>query len=161
MARPPKKKVILIPKGERFTLIGFGALFAAVGVVILSSLGVAIHGYLRTADLVSAEARILKIDRGRGKVLSISADYSYDYDGTTYRSSNVALFRNRTPIYEALRSAHDSGRTHRVWIDPASPSYAVIDREWDGSKFLFILPFIVVFGGFGSYLIFLGCRGTR
>ena len=58
MARAPKKKVVLIPNGERFTLIGFEALFAAVGVVILSILGVAIHGYLRTADLVSVEASI-------------------------------------------------------------------------------------------------------
>ena len=59
------------------------------------------------------------------------------------------------------KSAHDTSSNHRVWIDPDHPSYAVIDREWDGTKFLFALPFIVVFGGFGGYVIFIGCRGTR
>jgi hypothetical protein len=47
MARAPKKKVVLIPNGERFTLNLIGALFATVGVVILFVLGKAIHGYLR------------------------------------------------------------------------------------------------------------------
>ena len=161
MARTPKKKVVIIPKGERATLIVIGALFATVGVLLLFMLGKAVHGYLRTADLVSVEARILKVELGRGRFLSISAEYSYDYEAKTYRSSNVSLFRSSRRLYDALKSAHDTGRPHRVWIDPDSPSYAVINREWHGLKVLFFLPFIFVFGSLGGYLISLGCRGKR
>jgi hypothetical protein len=165
MARAPKKKVVLIPNGERFTLNLIGALFATVGVVILFVLGKAIHGYLRTADLVSVEARILKVEyvpgRGYGSNSNTIAEYSYSYDGASYRSSNVSLFRSSGFAYGELKSAHETGRTHPVWIDPDSPSYAVINREWHGLKVLFVLPFIFVFGGLGGYLISLGCRGTR
>jgi hypothetical protein len=161
VARVQKKKAVIIPTGERATLIVIGALFATVGVLLLFVLGKAFHGYLRTADLVSAEARILKVELERGKNRSISAEYSYDCEGTTYRSTNVSLFRSSHTLYDALKSAHDTGRPHRVWVDPDSPSYAVIDREWDGSQFLFVSPFIVVFGGLGGYLVSLGCRGKR
>lgn len=165
MARVPKKKVVFIPNGERITLILIGALFATVGAVILFVLGKAIHGYLRTSDLVSVDAQILKVEyvpgRSRRSDADTIAEYSYSYEGASYRSSNVSLFRSSGLAYDDLKSAHDSGRPHRVWIDPDSPSYAVIDREWDGTKFLFVLPFILVFGGFGGYFVFLGCRGKR
>ncbi|MCW1923174.1 DUF3592 domain-containing protein [Luteolibacter arcticus] len=163
MARALKRKtVITIPRNERFITIALGGLFLTIGAVVPGGLMVkSIRGYLRTSDEVSVEARILKLERSRGRRASTIAEYSYRYHGEGYRSTNVALFRDSSDLYQNLKTAHESGTTVRAWIDPDHPSYAVIDREWKWSKIPLAMILFGGFAGVGCHLIYCGWRGHR
>ncbi|MEQ2010203.1 MAG: DUF3592 domain-containing protein [Limisphaerales bacterium] len=136
----------------------FATLFTSacitVGVLMLFGvLGVSIHGWWRTRSEVTVEAAVQSVSvKPGGKRATLLVQYTYVFDGHEYTGSRVTLFRHSMDFHEQLRDAYDLRRPVSVFIDPAEPRFAVIDRKFTGLPFALGLVMGSVFLTLGIYL---------
>lgn len=152
-------------------LILFALPFAGVGV---AATGFAFYlAFLSFAagSWVEVPARILSasLNESRGDdstTYSVSATYSYEYEGQPYTGDRVSFDDSgdnigsyHQDIYETLKNQR--GQVYRCYVDPDEPWESVLFPELRVSKFLFILLFGFVFGTVGFGLIGGGFWGLR
>ena len=98
----------------------------------------------------------------------VSATYTYEYDGREYRGHRVAIGAVadnigdfQQSLGQELESALAEGRPVPVWIDPADPTQAVLNRDirW-GMTGLYLVG-TLLFGGGGVLLFLAGLRPRR
>lgn len=96
-------------------------------------IGVELRGYLRTADEVTTTARVIhfEVSPGSGRSgPSASAKYEYTWQGQQFRGGKIGFFGYHEGSKARLRSALESGKPIKIYIDPSDPSYSVVDRTW-------------------------------
>jgi hypothetical protein len=113
-----------------------------------------------SAQIVTVELEEHEDDEG-GSTYETTATYRYDYSGTTYTGTRVAIdtgsdnigsFQQR--LYTELRSAQASNLPVTAYIDPDEPSRAILNRDLRPGMFLLKGLFALVFGGVGFGLLF-------
>jgi hypothetical protein len=147
-------------------LMLFALPFAAVGV------GAFVWGiwtlleWRETASWVPTSAQIVAVELEEhsdddGSTYQTTATYRYDYSGTTYTGTRVAIdtgsdniggFQHR--IYAELRAAQESNTPVTAYLDPDEPSRAILNRDLRPGMFLLKGLFALVFGGVGLGLLF-------
>lgn len=151
-------------KGRIFGTL-FALPFAAVGAWMLWSIGSSLVAAWQMDSWVRAEARL-----SRGGYETHSGDdsntyeafasYQYEFDGRRYAGDRVALSGGadnignyQRDIGQNLRAAAASGNAILIYVDPAEPSNAVIDRGVRWGLLGFKSIFLFVFGGIGVGLL--------
>src|SRR5688572_14512605 len=158
----PKSKGL--PNG---CLMLFALPFAAVGVGALVWSGWTLLDWRDAASWVPVSAEIVTVeleehaDDEGGSTYETTATYRYDYGGTSYTGTRVAIdtgadniggFQNR--LYYGLRAALDSRTTVTAYVDPDDPNRAVLNRQLRPGLFALKGLFAVAFGGVGFGLLF-------
>ena len=132
----------------------FGLLFAGGGFFMLSETALPMwQNWQRMQDWRPAYARLLSIS---GADNETRANYGYDFGGGSYRGNGVGVseFADNIGSYHRDMQAY-LGRILRndevlpIWVNPANPSAAVIDRNMRWGLFALI-------GGFCSIFILIG-----
>jgi hypothetical protein len=165
----PKSKSL--PNG---CLMLFALPFAAVGVGALVWSGWTLLDWRDAASWVPASAEIVTLeleehnDDDGGSTYETTATYRYDYGGTRYTGTRVAIdtgadniggFQQR--LYYDLRKALDSGTTVTVYVDPDDPNSAVLNRQLRPGLFAMKGLFAIMFGGVGFGLLFGARHAAR
>lgn len=115
-------------------------------------------------DAVTVETTILdtEIDSsGRRALYRVSAEHTYQYQGTEYTSKRV-FPGSLAPRYvirsdaEAVIDSYEAGETATAYVDPDSPGEAFLERETALTPF-----WLVGFGGLMIVLTTLHAMGPR
>jgi len=146
----PVNRVVVFIVGAAFLAMGLG-LF--VGFIKES-----LYGYWRTRTGVTAEARLVFVEwryhsggKGGGSA-STEVSYGYQVGDKWFTGSRVSLFKTTEHYYRPLKRAMDESRPIRVFIDPAHPQFAVIDRDFALFPLVIAVPFSLAFAGAGLFL---------
>lgn len=137
-------------------------------------------GYLTAATLVEwvsmqswvpVDAEIVSVDLEQSSgsdstTYRVTASYRYVVNGREYAGSRVALHTGSDnignyhhDIYAELSGYR--GKTFRCFVDPRSPSDAVLYRDLRFGLLGLYMVFVVLFGGAGFGLIAAGLYGSR
>lgn len=159
--------------GLKFSL-AFGGLFVliGVGVILFLVLPTLYKGY-QAADWKPVQAQLdaveLKSHRSdKSSTYKVVARYHYAYDGQPYESNRVGLTGISDNIgnwhqdtYAWLHQAFSEGRPVTVYVDPANPHDAVIDRNVRWGLMAIIAVFALVFAGLGFGFMAMVWHGAR
>ena len=151
-------------------LMLFALPFAAVGVAAFAWSAWTLLEWREAAGWAPVPAEIVAVDLEEhtdsegDTTYETTATYRYDYEGTRYSGSRVAIdtgadnigrFQQR--LFEELRAARDARNPVIAYVDPGDPSRAVLNRELRPGLFALKGIFALLFGGVGFGLLF----GTR
>ena len=151
-------------KGKIFGSL-FALLFFGVGVWMLWSISDGFIESFHMQSWVQVEAQLLRggYDTHSGddsNTYEAFAKYRYTYLGDSFVGTRVSLGSGadnigdyQVDIGRNLSSAHASGETILVFVDPDNPAEAVIDRGVRWGMVGFKSIFLFVFGGFGLGLL--------
>lgn len=144
----------------------------AVGAAMSWMVGSTITEALRARNWVKTRAEVLYTEvtwtdwweRSR-----VTASYRYDVGGQSYESDRLGLSTFATGImddwpsdmHEYLKAARDEKRPIMVWVNPADPSSAVIDRMPGNGTMLVLLPIAFTIAGFGLSFLRKGLKAWR
>ncbi|MEO1035555.1 MAG: DUF3592 domain-containing protein [Pseudomonadota bacterium] len=143
----------------------FGLPFAAVGVWMLYWTGstFAQHQDMQSWQRVDATVHAggYRTNRGDDSDTYLAwAEYSYNYNGRTYRSKRVAISSvadNVGDFHQALgqrlSAAAQSGQPVDAWVNTDDPADAVLDRRIRWGMQVFKTIFGLVFGGVGAVVL--------
>ena len=108
-------------------------------------------------------ARLLAV---HGSANDSSAKYQYDYGGASYQGSRVSVtgFKDNIGPYHRdmqhkLRQVLRDGGLLHIWVNPANPSQAVIDRDMRWGLFTLVSLFCSLFLLVGLLVIYASLRG--
>jgi hypothetical protein len=143
----------------------FGLMFAAGGYFILSETAWPMWQKWQTAqDWQPAYARLLSIT---GADNDTRASYRYDFAGGNYRGSGIGVsgFKDNIGSYHQdmqayLRQLQDKGEALPIWVNPANPSEAIIDRNMRWGLFALTSVFCSVFLLIGLGVIYASLRSS-
>jgi hypothetical protein len=141
-----RKEVVPLGRGGRIVFGVFSAMFLWFAAVLAWDSYQRVSIFSKTSAEVSTHAQITHAKvthRSRGRS-DFDVSYSYPWEGTTYTGHWISLFREELGFRHWLVKAHHSGQAIKVWIDPADPSCAVIDREWRGLPLVWGVSLAVV-----------------
>ena len=132
----------------------FCLIFASGGGFILSETAWPMwQNWQRAQDWRPASARLLSVS---GADNDTRADYRYDFAGRSYQATGVGVseFKDNIGSYhqdmqEYLREIQRNGDILPIWVNPANPSQAVIDRDMRWGLF-------AMTSGFCSIFLFIG-----
>jgi hypothetical protein len=124
----------------------------------------AIATHFQARDWVAADATVATVGleelsgAGGKSELTLQVGYSYGIDGAIHEGRRVSLFdsgaiddRRLKVLYARLNFARVTGRTVTVFVDPADPATALVDRD---------IPWRQTLAGAGLALTLLGsCFG--
>jgi Protein of unknown function (DUF3592) len=149
-----------LSRGQRIVLLLFGIACCAVGFGLLVGIVKdSLYGYWRTRGKVTAEAQLRSVELktsggGRGgTTTSTVVRYDYEVGGQSFTGSRVAIFKPSADFYQRLTSAFRSGTPIPVFIDPQSPHFAVIDRDFALWPFIVAVPFSLTFATIGFLMV--------
>jgi hypothetical protein len=143
----------------------FGLLFAAGGFFIFAETGLPMwQNWQRVQDWRPVNARLLSLS---GADNETRARYSYDFAGGSYQATGVWIgeFKDNIGSYHRDMQAY----LHRiqinddflpVWVNPANPSQAVIDRNMRWGLFALISGFCSIFILVGLAVIYASIRSS-
>ena len=143
----------------------FGLLFAAGGYFILAETALPMwQNWQRMQEWRPANARLLSISATDNET---RASYSYDFAGGSYQGTGVGVsaFKDNIGSYHQDMQAY----LHRIqvsdaflpiWVNPANPSQAVIDRNMRWGLFALTGAFCSVFLLIGLGVIFASLRSS-
>ncbi len=99
---------------------------------------------------------------------SVEGSFRYRYRGADYVSDQVSFDTGSDNIgsfhqdaYNQLASARQSGQSITAWVNPESPSEAVIFRDIRWGMVLFLYLFLLVFSGVGLGIMLFVIIGMR
>ncbi|MBK9165988.1 MAG: DUF3592 domain-containing protein [Bryobacterales bacterium] len=146
-------------RGTQYVALGAGALFAIVGGGLYWALchqtvrdWIGSQGWLQTECLVEA-SRLSEEDTEDGTGYRADFLYRYRHQGKEYRASRARfrLMSGNRSGERALLKRYPVGQTAVCLVDPGDPTRAVLERGFDKSLFLALIP--VAFFGFGVLLL--------
>lgn len=82
-----------------------------------------------------------------------NASFLYDFDGRTYQSNRIALFKKTASFYQPLKADLERNAPVLVWVDPDNPERAFLDREFVLRPFVGGLIFSIGWASIGLYPI--------
>lgn len=155
-----------------------GSLFLALFALPFAGVGVFMTGWLWSeviesrkilatwavvpAVIENAELKTSRTSKG-GTTYCAVGDFSYVYEGRTYRSDRVSLSGGadnigdfQQKLHRSMKSAMNAGRRLDCRVNPADPSQAVLNAEWRPEMALFRGVFGIAFGGIGLGMM-AGC----
>lgn len=148
-------------------LMLFALPFAAIGVGALLWSGWTLLEWREIAGWTPVPAEILEADLAEhtdsegDTTYEATATYRYEYAGTPYEGTRVAvdtgsdnIGRFQQELYRELRAAHENGAPVTAYVNPDEPYRAVLNRELRPALFIFKGVFAIVFGTFGFGLLF-------
>lgn len=146
--------------GLAFTAIGFSA-----GLLPLAEI---------TSNAWSARSwqpvpgTVLESDReiGRRGVSTTTVRYRYEFAGKPYESERIGLARPggdnldrwQEEWHDRLQTAQGQAKPVTVWVDPARPHRAVLDRDIRWAAVVLHLPFALLFTAVGTGALYLFVR---
>ena len=148
--------------GVLFCLL-FAILFGGVGLWASWTMVTTLHDALSARDWVIVRADVLASDLTQGGRRSATqratATYRYTFEGREYTgtrlnitamggSDNIGDWQEE--MADFLQAARDEKRQINVFVNPARPSEAVVDRAIRGKLMLFLTPFALIFGAVGA-----------
>ncbi len=148
-------------------LMLFALPFAAVGVGALGWMGWTLLDWREAGGWLPVSAEVVTVaieeheDDEGGSTYETTATYRYDYAGTSYTGTRVAIdtgadniggFQHR--LYYDLKAAHERGTPVTAYVDPDDPNRAVLNRALRPGLFALKGIFALVFGGVGFGLLF-------
>jgi hypothetical protein len=143
----------------------FGLLFAGGGYFILAETALPMwQNWQRMQDWRPANARLLSMS---GTDNETRASYSYDFAGGSYQGSGVGVgeFNDNIGSYHEDMQAY----LHRIqvndeflpiWVNPANPSQAVIDRNMRWGLFALMSAFCSIFLLIGLGVMYASLRSS-
>ena len=143
----------------------FGLIFAAGGGFILSETAWPMwQNWQRAQDWRPASARLLSVS---GADNDTRADYRYDFAGGSYQGTGVGIseFKDNIGSYHQdmqvyLREIQRNGEILPIWVNPANPSQAVIDRSMRWGLFALTSGFCSIFLLIGLGVIVASLRSS-
>jgi len=148
-------------------LMLFALPFAAVGVGALLWSGWTLLEWREIAGWAPVPAEIVEVDLEEhtdsdgATTYEATATYRYEYAGTSYMGTRVAIDagsdnigRFQQELYYELRAAHENDTPVTAYVDPDEPYRAVLNRELRPGLFVFKGVFAIVFGTVGFGLLF-------
>ena len=148
-------------------LMLFALPFAAVGVGALFWSGWTLLEWREIAGWAPVPAEIVAADLEEhtdsegDTTYEATATYRYEYAGTPYEGTRVAvdtgsdnIGRFQQELYRELRAAHDNDTPVTAYVNPEEPYRAVLNRELRPGLFIFKGVFAIVFGTVGFGLLF-------
>ena len=147
----------------------FGAIFIVAGLVPGAMALLSLHDWYQARHWQPVSATVLAAGLERGEdTFRVTARYRYAVDGIDYEGQRVSLHGGSDNIgnfhqatYSRLDRHHRDGTPITVYVDPASPSDAVVVRQMRWGLFGFMMIFPVVFGGAGTGIVLAGVHGRR
>ena len=152
----------------------FGIPFFAAGlfVIYLAISPIILNFKSKSWQVVQARVLEIELKTSRGSEGGTSYEavgrYEYEFAGKTYQSDRLGLhsggdnFTNyHQKMVSRLRAFKTENRTIPAYVDPNDPSEALIDRELDSKKLLFLTAFGLVFAGVGGGIMFGGLWSSR
>ncbi|RPI62400.1 MAG: DUF3592 domain-containing protein [Lysobacterales bacterium] len=148
-------------------LMLFAVPFAAVGVGALVWSGWTLLDWREAAGWVPVPAEVVAVeleehtDSEGDTTYETTATYRYEYAGTSYTGTRVAIdtgadnigrFQHR--LYYDLTAAHEKNTPVTAYVDPDDANRAVLNRELRPGLFALKGIFAIVFGGVGFALLF-------
>lgn len=129
----------------------FAVAFGAVGVFATWMIATTIHDGVRAEDWVRTRATVEALD-GNG------VRYRYSFQGREFTgtrigtsplggSDNIDDWQPR--MHDHLAAAKSGGKPILVFVNPENPAEALVDREIRWKLLVFMLPFMLAFGGVG------------
>lgn len=112
---------------------------------------VRVRAQVDSADLHASANRRSETYRAEGR-------YRYTFEGREYASERLGISPLggsdnvgdwQEEIAARLDEARASGKPITVWVNPANPSEAAVDREIRWPMVVFLSPFAIAFGGIG------------
>ena len=143
----------------------FGLLFAAGGFFILSETAWPMwQNWQRAQDWRLASARLLSMSEADNDT---RVTYGYDFAGGSYQGTAVGIseFRDNIGSYHQdmqayLREIRHNGGVLPIWVNPAIPSQAVIDRDMRWGLFALTSGFCSIFLLIGLGVLYASLRGS-
>jgi hypothetical protein len=145
----------------------FALPFAAVGVGALVWSARTLLEWREAAGWAPVPAEIVAVeleehrDSDGDTTYEATATYRYDYAGTSYTGTRVAIDtgadnigRFQHQLYYDLRAAHEQRTPVTAYVDPGEPNRAVLNRQLRPGLFALKGIFAIVFGGVGFGLLF-------
>lgn len=157
---------------RHWLVVLFGLPFAGGGIAVLVFLVLpTISDTWRAQSWEQGEARLVNasLETRRGDdatTYRAAARYTYEYRGRDYSSDRVAISGAgdnigsfQQDLARRLIRAREAGRPVPVWINPADPREAVLNRDLRWGVFALTLGLGLVFTGVGGSLAWFGLRG--
>jgi hypothetical protein len=153
------RRLLIIPS------VLFGLLFASGGgFIFLETSWPMWQNWQRAQDWRPASARLLSVS---GADNDTRADYRYDFAGQSYQATVVGVseFKDNIGSYHQdmqayLREVQRNGGILPIWVNPASPSQAVIDRDMRWGLFALTSGFCSIFLLIGLGVIVVSLRSS-
>jgi hypothetical protein len=143
----------------------FGLIFSAGGYFILSETALPMwENWQRAQDWRPASARLISMSAADNDT---RVTYGYDFAGGSYQgaglgvsefSDNIGSYHQDMQAY--LREIQRNGEVLPIWVNPAVPSQAVIDRDMRWGLFALTSGFCSIFLLIGLGIIYASLRGT-
>jgi hypothetical protein len=144
----------------------FGLIFSAGGYFILAETALPMwENWQRAQDWQPANARLLSFSAADNET---RARYSYDFGGGTYQSTgvgisdlkdNIGSYHREMQAY--LRQIQHDGGILPIWVNPANPSEAIIDRSMRWGLFAMTSGFCSIFLLIGLGVIYASLRSSN
>ena len=153
---------------RRLTIIPgllFGLIFAGGGFFFLSE--TSLPTWQSWSEMKNWRPGYAKLLSVTGSENQNTANYRYEYGGSTYQSSRVyvAEFSDNIGSYHAdmlqrLRPYQTSGQPLPIWINPLAPQESVIDRDMRWGLFALMTGFCSVFILIGLAVVYASIRSS-
>lgn len=139
-----------------FFALGFG--FGGVGVGVLP-MAKMLTGWWRAQSMVAVPARIEKLELkrhdGESTTWQVQGEFVYQYQGREFRSHRINIGGDSSDNigsyqkdrYAELQRVQTEGQNISLWVDPQQPEFAVVDKQIRLNRFLFLIPFAILFPG--------------
>jgi hypothetical protein len=145
--------------------------FLAVGGALSWMVGSTIGEALRARNWVKTRAEVLftEVTWSSWDNSRAIGSYKYEVAGRPYESDRLGLSTKGAGIlddwpsdmYEFMKAARDEKRPIMVWVNPAEPSQAVIDRTPGTGTLLLLLPLAFAFAGWGVACLRAAWKAVR
>ncbi len=150
-------------KGRIFLSL-FALPFAAVGAWMTWSVGTTLYDAWQMSDWATTEAYLstggYETHSGDSYTYEAYAEYTYTWDGQTYRGNRVGISSGADNIGDyqqdtgrELQRAASSKQPMTVYVNPNNPAESILDPDVRWGLLGFKMIFVVVFGGVGFGLL--------
>ena len=144
----------------------FGAIFLAGGLLIANETAIPYFINWQTMQAWHAsKAEVQTVESGKSYT---KANYRYQFNGRSYIGNRVnpADFNDNIGDYQQtlqqhLKQAKNNQRPITVWVNPANPNQAVIDKQMRWGLFALMSGFCLVFALIGGAIIIAGIASFK
>lgn len=130
---------------------------AGLGLFVFLSLPMLLDwGRMQAWEPAQAELVEVQLHRAKSDSYRVEARYRYEFGGNPHLGSRVAISSRADNIGDfqyqlgaRLADARERGEPVPVWVNPAQPDEAVLDRSLRPGLLALQLVMVLMFGGFG------------